>query len=148
MHFARLLTPERLRFLKFCVVGGFGAVLNEAIFLLGLHVLFEDLPEGARVGWSGFLAIALTIFTNFLMNDAWTWGDREKRGRTHFFARLGRYYLVASGAAVMNWLILKALTAWAGLTPWLANLIGIAAGMAVNFLVNNLWTFRARRQRS
>jgi len=87
----------------------------------------------------------VAILTNFLLNDAWTWRDRRKAaGGAGFLVRLGQYYLVASVAGVVQWSLLKLLTESAGLHFLLSNLLGVIAGLAINFVVNNLWTFRDR----
>lgn len=148
---ARLRSPEILRFVKFAVVGGSGVVVNMAIFWLALHRLLVALPESAtlgalaynpRVAWSGALAIGISIITNFLLNDAWTWGDRQKRGTLHFWWRLSKYVLVASVAGVVQWVALQSLVGF-GMHVMLANLCGIIAGIGINFVANNWWTFRA-----
>ena len=47
---------------------------------------------------------------------------------------------VAGGVQIGTMLLLSATF---GLWEDLANLLGITAGIALNFFVNNLWTFRA-----
>ena len=138
------LTPERLRFLKFCVVGGLGVLVNEFVLWLCYSHLLHGLGSGSRLTWSGVIAIGVSIFTNFLLNDFWTWGDRAKRGRAHFFSRLGKYYIVATAAGVVQWSVLKLLTESFGVHYLLSNLAGILAGLVINFVVNNVWTFGAK----
>lgn len=147
----RLRTPEIKRFIKFGLVGGSGVVVNMGMLWLAMHRLLVTLPDHAvlhglayspRVAWSGALAIAISILTNFLLNDAWTWGDRQKRGPLHFWWRLSKYTLVASVAGIVQWLALQGL-AGLGMHVMLANFCGIIAGIGINFVANNWWTFRA-----
>lgn len=186
----RQLTPERVRFLKFAVVGASGFVVNElglwlcyrfaltgltaptnealartlafggptagsayfgalavgiaAQLIPGEFHAVDRLLGGNRLTWSGIASIGLAIFTNFLLNDLWTWRDRKKGRRVRFLVRLGQYYLVASVAGVVQWTVLKLLTESFGMHYLLSNLIGVIAGLAINFLVNNVWTFRNR----
>ena len=142
----QLLTKERLRFLKFCVVGGSGVVVNELVLIFGVEVLFSGLEPSVRLSWSAVLAIGVAILTNFLLNDAWTWRDRTRRPSSDgFLTRLLRYYLVAAVAGVVQWSVLKLMTESADLDYRLSNLVGIAAGLVINFFVNNVWTFRVAR---
>ncbi len=180
------LTPERRRFLKFCVVGVLGFVVNESVLWLSFEHLLTGLSPGAattefasilasgggeepfarlafetaaplvppeftnttlffggnRLSWAGIIAIAVAIFTNFMLNDSWTWRDRAKGAENPFVVRLAKYYAVASVAGVIQWTVLKVLTESFGIIYLVSNLVGIMAGLSINFLVNNLWTFR------
>ena len=150
----RLLTPERLRFLRFCVVGGSGVLVNQFVlwvfyeFVLssvsGSLVLFSGVAWSFRLVWAGVLGWAVSVLTNFILNDRWTWGDREKGRLGHFFHRMGQYYLVASAAMVVQVLLLLVLTEQAGIHYLISNLVGIVAGLVINFVLNNIWTFRAK----
>ena len=152
-----MLTPGRLkRLVKFGLVGVAGVAVNLAVF----EILF-------RVGQIQFtvanaLGIVVSIFTNFLLNDMWTWGDRVKGGRRRdWFGRLTKYYVSASAAAGVQLLVASATVALlfghievqvpAGLSlemtsidigPTLSVLTGIAFGMGINFLASHLWAFR------
>ena len=181
-----LLTPERIRFLRFCLVGFSGVFVNEFVLWLcydhllvvlspgaattHLHDLVAELGaaggapalaaesfaaylpaeftntnlflSGNRLTWSGFAGIFVAIFTNFLLNNAWTWRDRRQRGALPFLIRLAKYYAVASVAGAVQWTMLKVLTESFGIYYLISNLIGIAAGLVINFVINNLWTFR------
>jgi len=134
-----LALPSQQRFLKFCVVGASGVPVNLLLTYLGHAVLFAGLAPAWRDGLALLLGIGVSIFTNFLLNDIWTWRDRGKR-RT-FFGRLARFYLVCSGAAALQWGVAYALSRWLALYLLLAQLVGIALATVVNFVANNLWTF-------
>lgn len=151
------LTVARVkRLVKFGLVGVSGVFVNlvvfEALFRLGAFPF--SLANAA--------GIALSIFTNFLLNDAWTWGDRKKGARRRdWFARVGKYYISAAAAAgvqlAVAWamnhyllgpiqLDLPAALGGAGqsvdISPTLAVLSGIIVGMGINFLAGHLWAFR------
>jgi len=141
---ARLRSPETMRFVKFAAVGGSGVVVNMGVLWLGKNYVFASLAHASAVAWAGALAIAVSIVSNFVLNDGWTWRDREKRGTAHFFERLGKYVAVASVAGVVQWLVLQG-GVWLGLHYLLANFVGIGAGIVINYFLNNYWTFRAKR---
>ena len=148
------LRANRGRLLKFASVGLSGVVVNLAIFLLAFHVVFAPLLSGDLqfivANGTGFV---VSVFTNFLLNDWWTWGDRTKGRLRDWWHRLGKYYVTASGAGAV-----QILTAWLSLTllwapmepvlleyelaPMLGVLTGIGCGMAINFTASHLWAFR------
>jgi putative flippase GtrA len=55
-----------------------------------------------------------------------------------------RFYLVCSAASLIQFGTAMGLSVGLHLHYLLAQLIGIALATVINFLVNNLWTFRAR----
>lgn len=138
----RLVTGESRRFLKFCVVGASGIPVNLLFAWLGSQVLFGSLALLWRNALASLLGIVVSVFTNFVLDDVWTWGDRRK-GR--FVGRMARFYLVSSLACGIQWAVAVALsTLVLHLRLELAQLVGIALGTAANFLLNHLWTYRAR----
>lgn len=148
------LRTNRGRLLKFASVGVSGVVVNLAIFLVAFHVLLAPFLGGdvqfIAANAAGFV---VSVFSNFLLNDWWTWGDRKKGGIRQWYHRLLKYYLTASGAGAV-----QILTAWLSLTllweswglkvagfelaPTLGVLTGIGCGMAINFTASHLWAFR------
>ena len=133
---ARHLTPERKRFIKFGLVGSSGVFVNLLFVWLTLLIV-EDESLASAVG------IFVSVFTNFLLNDAWTWGDRlKKTGAGTFLLRAVQYY-VASGVAVAiqfgtTMVFIHALDQ----SVFLGQVTGIVLGMFINFVMNNFWTFR------
>lgn len=150
-----------IRFVKFGLVGGLGVFVNWLFFELGYYA-FGFLPEEGAI-LSGYgLGLFVSIFTNFLLNDIWTWSDRVKGGRRDWLHRLVKYYVSASVAGVVqvvvSWFSLQWIWAplgWRvpatsllglqipafGLGPRLGLLTGIAFGMVINFLASHLWAF-------
>ena len=137
----RIFSKEQRRFIKFCIVGASGIPVNLGCTWLAYHWLFFALDETMRKGAASAFGIALSILTNFLLNDLWTWRDREKATRG-FVGRMLRFYVVSSVAALLQWGTAMALALGLDLHLLLAQLAGIALATGVNFLFNNLWTFR------
>ncbi len=124
------------RVLKFAVVGGSGVLVNMGVLYLLTHY--------ARIHYmvSSIFAIELSILTNFLLNNYWTWRDRMGKS---LFRKLLQYHISVGVSAVLaNWLLLVFLTEVAGIYYLISNLIGIGVGMLFNFVLNDLWTFRHR----
>jgi dolichol-phosphate mannosyltransferase len=139
----RLLSKEQRRFIKFCLVGGSGVPVNLIFTWVGYQVLFSGLHGEARKAAAYVLGILISILTNFLLNDLWTWKDRHKaEGR--FVGRLLRFYLVSSVAALLQFGTAMGLSIFFHLHYLVAQLCGIAVATAVNFVVNNAWTFRSQ----
>ncbi|MBN1945964.1 MAG: GtrA family protein [Bradymonadales bacterium] len=148
-------TAERLagrfgispRLLRFLVVGGSGVVVNLGV----MAVMLLLLPDGRlRPHIASITGIAVSIFTNFLLNDIWTWGDRPKGGVLHWFSRLAKFYLVSSAAALIQYGVFYLLFELVGFDNLLgekagslvSQCIGILLALVINYLVNNYWTFR------
>lgn len=138
----RVFSKEQRRFIKFCMVGASGVPVNLLCTWLGYHWIFSFLDETPQKAAASLFGIAVSILTNFLLNDLWTWRDRDKATRG-FVGRLLRFYVVSSLAAVLQWGGAMGLALGLGLHLLLAQLVGIALATGVNFLVNNLWTFKA-----
>ncbi|MCC6748067.1 MAG: GtrA family protein [Deltaproteobacteria bacterium] len=139
----RFLSKEQRRFIKFCLVGASGVPVNLVFTWLGYRMAFTGLDEGWRKAAAFALGIVLSIFTNFLLNDVWTWRDRPK-GERQVLGRLGRFYLVCSAASAVQFGTAMALTLGLRFHYLVAQLFGIALATAVNYVANNLWTFKAK----
>lgn len=130
-------SPTDARLWKFLMVGASGVVVNVVVFWL--------LTNSARVHYlqAGVVAGLVSTFTNFLLNNAFTWADRREGGVSVFVHRLGKYY-VATWAGYVLYLALLWGLAHLGLIPMLANLVGIGVGGMLNYVMHNIWTWRER----
>lgn len=127
---------ELLRFIKFCLVGGSGVIVNEGLLWLltefaGLYYLV-----------SSAISIETSIITNFTLNDFFTFSDRRTRGFKDFLKRLVKFNLVSLVGLALNWGILALLTSMLGLHYLVANLFGIAVAILWNYLANLWWTWK------
>ena len=139
--------PFSPRFFRFCVVGSSGVLVNFAVLALALQALPQVV---SRHRWAMAAAIIVSVFTNFLLNDGWTWRDRRRAGVVAWFGRLWRFFLVSLLAAVVQWVAAVLLFEQLPLQQWLggvaiylAQATGIVIAMAINFGANHLWTFGA-----
>jgi len=121
------------RFIKFALVGGSGVIVNNG--LLWLFTECTQLPFYL----GAFFAIEASIFSNFILNDYWTWRDRRKGS---FGSRLFRYNSSAAFSSLfINVTVLLFLKEWIGIPYLLANLVGIGCSVMSNFLLNSVWTY-------
>ena len=173
------LKPEQRRLVKFLVVGVSGVpvnlgtvfaatVLMPAASFVGMRDWLSPLlgverltSAGVRDGVAFGLGIVLSIFTNFVLNNWWTWGDRVAAGRRGFARRLVKFYLVSTIAAAIQLATSTILSALLRGNEFfstsihgeyrvyhvLAPAAGILVGLVINFAVNNLWTFRSGAHR-
>lgn len=123
------------RILKFSTVGFSGLLVNMGV----LYVLSDYFHIFYII--SSIIAIETSIITNFFLNDLWTWSDREKK---IFLQRLIQYHIsVGLTAILVNWLLLIFFTEVLGIYYLISNMLGIAAGTLLNFIINDIWTFKA-----
>ncbi len=132
-HLLRLYMSkkEHFRFLKFCIVGGSGIIVNEGLLFL-LTELF---------GWyylfSGIVSIEASILSNFFLNNMWTFKDRKKGS---VLKRLGKFNLARIFGLAINFGILWGLTA-AGMHYLMSNLIGIIIATVFTYLSSVWWVW-------
>lgn len=129
------IKPEKMKeFIKFAVVGGSGILVNMGCFFVFTRY------AGIRIEFASPMAIEISILTNFLLNNFWTFRWRDTR--TGFGGRILRYHLVTAVAGIVNYLTLLLLTHVAGLHDLVSNFIGIMLGTFINFFLNSMWTWR------
>ena len=77
---------ELLRFLKYCIIGATGIVINTAtlFFFTGILGMFYLLSSAA--------AYEVSIITNFIMNDRWTFKELVIPGISNSFLTRAVYY--------------------------------------------------------
>ena len=95
---------------------------------------------------SSLIAIEISLLNNFVLNDLWTWHDRGKQGKREYLKRMLQYHLTASAAMLANIAILWILTELFDVYYLVSNIFGILCGAAMNFFLNDRWTFRYRRE--
>ena len=85
-----------IAFLKFCAVGASGVVVN-----LGILAALQS--AGVRSTTASALAIYISILTNFVMNEWWTFKDRREHGQ--LLRRALRFQLVSLVGASVQWAV-------------------------------------------
>jgi len=127
---------EYLRFLKFCLVGASGVGVNMGLLWL--------LTEKAGIPYLGSSAIAIeiSIITNFILNNYFTFRQRNEPGVKAFFYRLMKFNIVSLAGLGINLGILGLFTEVFDIYYMLSNLVGIAIAFLWNYLVNTWWTWK------
>lgn len=142
-HILRLAWSEGevLRFLKFCLVGGSGVLVNlgfytllTRVFGLGVH----EYDVGGRV-ISFALSTELAILNNFTWNNLWTFKDRRN---SRLLGRISKFHLIALTGDAPSIAFFWGLIKFAGILDLIAVLLAIAAAAAIKFILNTIWTWR------
>jgi len=93
------------------------------------------------------LALLTGIFIatvhNFFWNRAWTWGDRKIHGRASIVVQFLQYCTSCSFAIALQILFTNILRPYMFLE--LANFLAIILSAVLNYLINHIWTFKARK---
>lgn len=143
------------RYVRFGLVGASGTVVNLAVLYVAHEFLFRAVePVGSKPYFSLALAIAVATVNNFTWNRLWTWSDRvhatsveegQRLSKRSLLAQLGQY----ATASWLGILLQYALTLWLahmGMHYLLANVLAILIASVSNFITNDRWTFRQRRE--
>ncbi|HWZ89374.1 MAG TPA: glycosyltransferase [Polyangiaceae bacterium] len=130
----RIATLPNSRFLKFCLVGGSGVLVD-----MGLLYLLSD-PHALGMGLtrSKILAAETAILTNFLLNDVWTFRDLTGK-RPGGWPRVRRFLgfnAICSFGLALNVLLLNLLFNFAKVDRYVANAIAIVAVTGWNYWLN------------
>ena len=128
-------TGELLRFVKFIAVGLTGTAVN-----LGVLKLVTTFT-----GWNDKIqlipGIEISIITNFLLNDFFTFTDRRTGKTASFFGRLAKYNLLSLAGAVINWGV-AALMVNAGINIFLSEFVAIVITFLWNYFFSTIWAWK------
>jgi len=139
---------ELARFVKFCIVGLSGVGVNYGLYwLLTRFAGFAPLDNTAGGGiLSGNLAMAISIetsiITNFILNNYFTFADRNVRGVWAFIKRLINFNLICIIGGLIQIGVANLFAVTFGVYDLIAVPIGIIVATLWNFLLNNWWTWR------
>jgi dolichol-phosphate mannosyltransferase len=121
-------------FIKFCIIGGVGVLVNLGIFT-------ALLAAGVNKFIASPIAIQTSIVMNFLGNNYWTFRWRNLAGPVH--ARGLRFNVVSFLSLTISYLTFVVLSrAFPAVAPQVQQLIGIVPATLVNYFLNSYWTFR------
>jgi len=113
-------------FIKFNIVGLTGVFVNE-----GLLIALQS--SGVYLLTASSIAIEVSILSNFVLNDFWTFRDRRSG---HLAVRLVKFNLLMLVGLVVNLAIIYAATSYFGIAAALANLGGIAAAFLLRYALS------------
>ena len=121
-------------FIKFCITGASGVLINLGVFSALLSLGLNKLVASP-------IAIQCSIITNFVGNNYWTFRRRNLVGPVH--ARGLRFNVVSILSLAISYLTFVLLShVFPGVAPQVNQFGGIVPATLVNYFLNSYWTFR------
>ncbi|HVP95686.1 glycosyltransferase family 2 protein [Methanoregula sp.] len=135
-HHESAVWQEWVKLFRFGIVGLSGIVVNEGVLIYLKGYAHVILPVASLI------AIELSILSNFVLNDTWTFKTEQQHALPHWWQRLLSFQIVSLGGAGINFVILNALAVYFGVDYRIANILGILVAFAWNFWVNRRVTWK------
>lgn len=134
-----LRLESHLTFIRFCITGFCGVIVNLSSFYLMLTL-------GVHKFVASPVAIMISIFSNFVMNSYWTFGDRVMVGRKS--VRGVKFAMVSFITLLLSYTVFIVLSMlFPRVFPVLLQACGIAPGVLLNYYLNSRWTFRGTERK-
>jgi len=148
-------TPGSFTLGRFLLVGTIGYLVNQfCLFLFyDTHVLWF-LPEkdvqkdigmltigDSRLLIASIAAVEISIVSNFLWHDRWTFRDRVRKP---LCLRFAQFNMTSFGSPIISVATLNVLTPHFGINYLVANSIGIMLGVTWNWLWNTRFIWRRK----
>jgi len=122
-------------FIRYCLVGLVGMLVNIGAYLL-LNRYFQIPLQAASL-----IAIEVSIVSNFLLNNYWTFKTRPKK--LSMIRRLLNFHIAAGISGLLfYYLFFLLLTTVLGINDVLSILLATTTGTISNYTINSLWTWR------
>jgi dolichol-phosphate mannosyltransferase len=137
-HLGNLYIFKYKRFLKFCLVGVWGSLVN-----LGLYALFMY-TVGLHYLISAVIGVEVAVITQFILNDRWTFKDRRDLADSTL-VRARKYFITCAGGIVIYFIVLSLLVEVFKVHEMVSAFLGILAGFMWNFTGSTLWAWRVKK---
>jgi len=90
------------------------------------------------------LSYEISILTNFMLNEIWTFRDRRVPGRKSVLIRAVKFNMVSLVGWAINLAVFSMVFKIAGIHYIVSEIIAIGAATLWNFFANVKWTWRPR----
>ena len=134
LNIPRIRFRKSSAFIKFCIVGVSGVIINMGIYFL-LTRKFDF-----HLGIASPIAIECSILTNFMLN--FFWESAVEKQLKPAFKRAIQFHMVSSLGSVINFIVLLVLVKFFFLWDLMSNLIGIGFATMINYHMNSLLTWK------
>ena len=128
-------SPRIIQFIKFCLVGGSGVVVDMTVlFLLG-----DPRCLGLGVTLSKIVAAEIALVNNFVWNEWWTFGtaSNARQNREACFRRFLTFNTICGIGIVLAVTLLHTFSSWFGWNLYLSNILAIILVTFWNFGMNS-----------
>src|SRR5712671_4686824 len=128
------------RFIKFCLVGGSGVVVDMAV----LHVLADPRWLDWNISLSKVVAAEVAILNNFAWNDLWTFREAgvSKGSCRKLARRFIRFNIICSIGVFLAVLLLNFFYRWLGINLYVSNFLAIVVVTLWNFWMNSRFNWQ------
>jgi len=123
------------RMVKFFIVGASGIIVN-----LGFLAIFKEYLS-LSINLSILLAIEVSIISNFILNNFWTFQDCSFFNLKENLKGFPKFQLFCFLGMIINFLVTKFLS-FSGLNLYLSQFIGIVVASFINYKLNYKWTWK------
>jgi dolichol-phosphate mannosyltransferase len=134
-HLLLLYFFKAEQFLKFCVVGGLGTIVNLVILYC-----FVEFFKFWYIS-SATIAFVIAATHNYILNKIWTFKDKRV-GKKFIAKQWTKFFVVSTLSLGINLTVLYALVEFFGLWYIFAQIVAIFAALLSNFFGNKYWTFK------
>lgn len=138
-HLAQLYPHQKrtsFEFIKFCIVGAVGTLINLAILVASVELLHFHYLLGSTI------AFLIAATNNFILNKRWTFKDKQRRIKSQY----AQFIVVSTAALAVNLVLLFVFVEYLNVHYLLAQILAVLIAMFINFTGNKLWTFRTANQ--
>ena len=136
--------PRVRQFVKFCLVGGSGVVVDMAV----LHFLADARWCGWNVSLSKLCSAQAAMLNNFLWNELWTFRNSSGNRKLHpgVVRRLWRFHAICGIGIGLAVLIMHLFYTWLAFNLYVANLLAILLVTLWNFWIFDMARLDFRRR--
>ena len=137
-HLLKLRLSRSAVFIRFCLVGLTGVVVDLGIFYMLRQVLELGLTRSAMI------SAEVAIVNNFLWNDLWTFADISRRqpGETQRIKRFFKFNLVCLSGVILQLIIINIIYNFFSLSDSLKGLIRIdVLAKLIAIILVTMWNF-------
>ena len=108
---------------------------------MGIFAALDELTPSPYFVAAG-VAIELSIISNFILNDRFTFQDRRRGGSNQFWQRLGKFNLIALPGVGINIGVPLLIIDHTGVYYYLAYFCGIVVATIWNYFMSTLWAWK------
>ncbi len=133
------------KFGKFLIVGGTGFIIQTIIYWFLVH------NTTLLLGLASLLSAQLAIFSNYNLNNLWTFKERKTEGLEQYFIKMLGFFATSNiGVIIIQSGIIQLgqiLFGREGILPFVYYIVGTAVLMIYNFTVYNKFIWRKKPQK-
>jgi len=129
------------KFIKFCTVGGTGVIVNMGILFFLTEVF------GLYYLVSSIFGIEISILTNFVLNDLWTYKNVGNNNISSILKRALSFNLICIMGLIINFGVLVTLTEKFGIYYLISNMVGILCATVWNFFMTKNITWKVENMK-